>query len=73
MSTEVIADELNRLYTYEMDKYIGECDYWKKMGYKIYRNSMGLHRVIPPPEQPQSFYDENFGDVFNSIFGGSIF
>ena len=37
VNTGIIVEELNRLYEFEIDKYVAECDDLKRMGYKIYR------------------------------------
>lgn len=70
MRTDAIAQELNRLYEFEMDKYITECDHWKRMGYKIFRNSEGKHKVVEPP-QPKYVEGEpvNLKDIFGGVFG----
>ena len=76
MNTDTIAQELNRLYEFEVDKYIAECDHWKRMGYKIFRNSEGKHKVVEPP-QPKYVegkpVDLNtaFGGIFGEIFNGT--
>ena len=65
--------ELNRLYIYETEKYIEECDHWKKMGYKIYRNPAGEHKVVEPPkyvEGEQVDLNTAFGGIFGQIFNG---
>lgn len=70
MGIDTISQELDRLYKYEVDKYIAECDHWKKMGYKIYRNSSGVHKVVEPVKT--SFSMNDFNDVFGDIFGGRL-
>ena len=74
MSAEVFAEELDRLYEFEIEKYIKECDDLKRMGYKIYRNSEGKHKVIEPPKaKPVEKYDMASmfaGTPFADYFGG---
>lgn len=64
---KAIEDELNRLYEYEIDKYLDECNVLKKMGFKIYRNSDGVHKVV------KSVRDSDVRNFMNSIFGTNIF
>ena len=78
INTQTIVQELDRLYEFEIDKYITECTDLKRMGYKIYRNSDGKHMITEPRrQQRESFYGESvtdinsaFGGIFNEIFGG---
>ena len=78
MGVDTIAQELDRLYQFDMDKYISECNKWKKLGYKIYRNSEGKHKVVQSERVTQQRCDDAkrkiFGDnltsVFGDIFGG---
>jgi len=72
MSVEVFTEELDRLYEFEIEKYIKECDDLKRMGYKIYRNSEGKHKVVAPPSK-SNMYPEGFGEIFEQIFGANIF
>ena len=80
INIETITNELDRLYEFEIEKYISECDDLKKMGYKIYRNPAGKHKVVAPQSQAnrydsygQPINDLNtmFGGIFGDIFGGS--
>ena len=64
--------ELNRLYIYETEKYIEECDHWKKMGYKIYRNPAGEHKVVAPPKVEHK-YDSHGKPNINLMFEGTPF
>ena len=80
MGIDSITQELDRLYEFEMDKYVSECDHWKKMGYKIYRNSEGKHKVVEPvrpdlkynaygrPNISSIFPNDVFGDIFGGMF-----
>lgn len=67
---EVIVNELDRLYEFEINKYVNECNDLKRMGYKIYRNNEGRHKVIEPQN---NFVDNDiynaFGGIFGEIFG----
>ena len=73
MGVDTIAQELDRLYQFDMDKYISECNKWKKLGYKIYRNSEGKHKVVQSERVTQQRCDDAnrniFGDNLNSVFG----
>ena len=69
-----IVAELDRLYEFDIEKYVSECDQWKRMGYKIYRNSEGKHKVVEPA-RPSDMYGDNdvynaFGGIFGQIFRG---
>lgn len=72
MNVNIIETELNKLYKYEMDKYISECDHWKSMGYKIYRNSNGQHKVVAPIRAQQVDINNAFGGIFANIFSGDV-
>ena len=74
-NVQVIVDELNRLYEYEMERYIPECDQLKKMGYRIYRNDDGKHKVVPPARQRvnEMFKDNELASFMNGLFGADIF
>ena len=74
MGIQTIIDELDRLYEFEMDKYISECNHWKKMGYKIYRNSDGKHKVVEPARNANIYNKYGYStsdmkDIFGDIFG----
>ena len=70
---EVIVSELDRLYEFEIDKYVNECNDLKRMGYKIYRNNEGRHKVIEPQKMSSNFGNNDifnaFGGIFGEIFG----
>ena len=46
MNLDGLAQELDRLYIFEISEYISRCDELKKQGFKIYRNSNGEHKVV---------------------------
>lgn len=73
INKQSIIDELDRLYKFETNKYITECTDLKRMGFKIYRNSDGEHKIVEPRSssynQPLNIY-EAYGGIFNEIFGG---
>ena len=46
MNLDSLAQELDRLYIFEISRYIERCDELKKSGYKVYRNSEGQHKVV---------------------------
>ena len=74
MSTVHIIDELNRLYKSDMNRYMSEVNYWKNQGYRVYRDSNGIHKVIEPTRFYKKSNDSNiyeaFGDIFGDIFKG---
>lgn len=73
MGVDVIIEELNRLYQYDMDKYLSECSDLKGFGYKIYRNSNGKHKIVAPiKDNDVKTVDINqvFGGIFGDIFKG---
>lgn len=75
MGVQTIEEELNRLYQYEIDKYVNECNIFKKAGFRIFRNSEGVHKVIPPAKKTEKpfnkvNFNEAFGGIFGDIFGG---
>ena len=72
MEINSIVQELDRLYEFEIEKYISECDCWKKMGYKIYRNSEGRHKVVAPPKTEHK-YDSHGRPDINLMFEGTPF
>ncbi|MBR6404203.1 MAG: hypothetical protein IKS48_12525 [Eubacterium sp.] len=64
MNLDSLAQELDRLYQFEISEYISRCDELKKSGFKIYRNSDGMHKVVASgvsgrKEQEQYNYVEN--------------
>ena len=61
---KAIQDELDRLYEFEIDKYIDECNQLKKIGFKIYRNSDGIHKVVAPVRKSDMFAGTPFADLF---------
>ena len=45
MNLDSLAEELDRLYEFEISEYIERCDQLKKQGFRIFRNSEGKHKV----------------------------
>lgn len=72
MDIEVIIAELNKLYKTDATKYDKEVADFKAMGFKIYRNDDGLHKVVEPVRKQNDIYSQMgmYGDVFKDIFGG---
>lgn len=70
MNTEIIENKLNELYQSEINKYVSECEHWKRMGYKVYRNSEGQHKVIAPIKVEN--INTAFGGIFDEIFYGNV-
>ena len=54
MNLDSIAQELDRLYIFEISKYIERCDELKRSGFKVYRNSEGQHKVVLAGQGTQS-------------------
>ena len=54
MNLDSLSQELDRLYEFEISEYIARCDELKKSGYRIYRNSNGIHKVVLGGQQSQS-------------------
>ena len=79
VNTEVIVKELDRLYEFEINKYVAECDDLKRMGYKIYRNDAGKHKVVAPASQQLKdkvnpyFAGNDLASFMNGLFGSDIF
>ena len=72
---EILEQELNRLYKTDAEEYKKDCDFWKNKGYKIYRNSDGIHKVVinsnaTTKSAMKDIFGGTFEDTFNSIFGG---
>ena len=72
MNIDAIVSELDRLYEFEIDKYISECEYWKSKGYKILRNSKGEHKVVEPPKTEHKYNSHGRPNV-NRMFEGTPF
>ena len=72
MGVETIAKELDRLYQFDMNKYLSECDAWKKYGYRIFRNAEGKHKVVVRVQETTNSSDiyNAFGGIFTDIFSG---
>ena len=67
LTVDSITDKLDRLYEFEIDKYIEECKALKKAGYKIYRNDKtGKHKIEEPSRQTNTYSDTN-ADAYNAF------
>lgn len=71
MNTEVIENKLNELYQTNLDQYTNECNIFKKAGFKIYRNSKGIHKVNKPQKETdyKKMFGNDVGSMFSDIFG----
>ena len=63
INTDSLAQELDRLYEFEISKYIERCNELKKSGYRIFRNESGQHKVVGngrrvEKKQKSNTYDE---------------
>ena len=61
MNLDSLAQELDRLYEFEISEYIARCDELKKSGYRIYRNSNGIHKVVIGGQQSGRTESRNQG------------
>lgn len=68
--SQVIADGLDKFYLTDSSKYETEVAVLKKIGYKIYRNPDGKHKVIKPMKQDDIY--SAFGGIFGDIFKGAF-
>lgn len=59
MNTQEIIDRLDRLYWIDMQGYIEYLNKIKQVGYKVYRNNKGQHKV-----------ESIFGSIFDQILNG---
>ncbi len=64
MNLDSYSQELDRLYEFEIEKYVARCAELKKSGLKILRNSNGKHKVVPAGQsagsEPKEFiYEKN--------------
>ena len=65
MNLDSISQELDRLYVFEIEHYVARCNELKKSGFKVYRNSEGVHKVVaagqagprPSKQEKQYVYD----------------
>ena len=75
MAVDIIIRELNRLYIVDKYKYKTECDELKRMGYQIYRNSDGIHKVFAPekPKDKKTEQKEAITSMLGEIFGTDVF
>jgi hypothetical protein len=60
MNLDSLAQELDRLYQFEISEYISRCSELKRSGYKIYRNSKGEHKVALGGQQSSTAYQEQY-------------
>lgn len=63
MNIDNIVNELDRLYEFDTDKYVSECNYWKSKGYRIFRNSEGKHKVVVPQD-----VNSNANELLNKLY-----
>ena len=67
--SDIVKEKLDKLYLTDKSKYEVEIKTLKNIGYKIYRNSDGEHKVIKPLKQDDIY--SAFGGIFGEIFGGN--
>ena len=63
---EDIAKRLNKLYIENPDGYQEHLTMVKGLGYRVFRNSTGKHKLEINPNH----LNEAFGGIFGDIFGG---
>lgn len=59
-----IQNKLNSLYFTDRDRYLEHIEMFKGMGYRIFRNPAGNHKI----QMDNSYLDEAFGGIFKDIF-----
>lgn len=62
LTTEQMADNLNKLYWQDSEHYKYTLEQYKEKGYKVLRNAKGEHKV-------EHALSSAFGGVFKEIFG----
>ena len=62
--TEDIQNDLDKRYMGDSEDYYERIKMLKSMGYKIFRNSSGKHRVEMNPNYIYEVFDGIFGDIF---------
>ena len=61
-----IEHKLDQLYSHGFDGYAEHLDMVKGLGYKVYRNSDGKHKI----RIREDYLDDAFGGIFKNCFGG---
>lgn len=61
---KTIEEDLNRRYIQDQKEYAKRVETLKGVGYKIFRNSKGQHRV----EYNNDYFNEMFGGAFGDFF-----
>lgn len=61
-----IQNDLNKRYLNNPEEYLERVETLKGVGYKIYRNSKGQHKVT----YNNKYFNEVFGGAFGGIFNG---
>ena len=69
--SDIVKEELDKLYLADKSKYETEVNTLKGIGYKIYRNSAGEHKVIDSPKKQDDIYSA-FSGIFGDIFKGGV-
>ena len=62
-SNEDIVHKLNILYATDREEYEKHVKTFKGVGYRIFRNSSGMHKV----EYNNSYFQDMFGGAFKDI------
>ena len=62
---EDLQNDLDKRYVSDSEEYYERIKLLKGMGYKVFRNSSGKHRV----EMNPNYIYEAFGGIFGDIFG----
>ena len=63
-TNEEIVQRLNHLYMTNADEYKKQVETLKGVGYRIFRNDKGQHKV----DYNNNYFNEVFGGVFGGLF-----
>jgi len=66
ITTSDIEHKLNYLYSHGFNEYSEHLEMVKELGYKVFRNSKGEHKI----QLGSDYLKEAFGGVFGNLFGG---
>lgn len=61
LTDEQIASDLDQKYASNDKEYLEKIQILKDVGYKIYRNSKGQHKIL----RNNNYLNEVFGGIFN--------
>lgn len=67
ITTSDIEHKLNYLYAHGSVEYSEHLETVKELGYRVFRNSKGEHKI----QLGSDYLKEAFGGVFGNLFGGN--